>query len=193
MLTRLDFCVWQGRAESARLQSTGGAQSGVFELLATVAGQFLQDDGSKKEDQNNEVKLGCHKSLDQQKLILEMNSQVPYTECVMNYLVAQEQQITVTPSIASQVDTLKEVRMKEEPEEVIREDKKEGGGEHVKSHPIIVTNKSALWIPAQDKEDEVIAKDIPVKEGMAASVQNKSTELGDQVKAPFPELLLFWH
>ncbi|CAM6047873.1 unnamed protein product [Sphagnum compactum] len=33
----------------------------------------------------------------------------------------------------------------------------------------------------QDKEDEVIAKDIPVKEGMAASVQNKSTEFGDQV------------
>ncbi|CAK9877968.1 unnamed protein product [Sphagnum jensenii] len=98
----------RGRAESARLQSTGGAQSGVFELLATVAGQFLQDDGSKEEDQNNEVKLGCHKPLDQQKLILEMNSQVPYTECVMNYLVAQEQQITVTPSIASQVDTLKE-------------------------------------------------------------------------------------
>ncbi|CAM6075819.1 unnamed protein product [Sphagnum tenellum] len=98
----------RGRAESARLQSTGGAQSGVFELLATVAGQFLQDDGSKKEDQNNEVKLGCHEPLDQQKLILEMNSQVPYTECVMNYLVAQEQQITVTPSIASQVDTLKE-------------------------------------------------------------------------------------
>jgi hypothetical protein len=56
-----------------------------------------------------------------------------------------------------------------------------------------VTNKSALWIPAQDKEDEVIAKDIPVKEGMAASVQNKSTELADQVKAPFPELLFFWH
>ncbi len=192
MLTWLDFCVWQGRAESARLQSTGGAQSGVFELLATVAGQFLQDDGSK-EDQNNEVKLGCHKPLDQQKLILEMNSQVPYTECVMNYLAAQEQQITVTPSIASQVDTLKEVRMKEEPEEVDREDKKEGGGEHVKSHPITVTNKSALWIPAQDKEDEVIAKDIPVKEGMAASVQNKSTELADQVKVPFPELLLFWH
>ncbi|CAK9228598.1 unnamed protein product [Sphagnum troendelagicum] len=171
----------RGRAESVRLQSTGGAQSGVFELLATVAGQFLQDDGSKKEDQNNEVKLGCHEPLDQQKLILEMNSQVPYTECVMNYLVAQEQQITVTPSIASQVDTLKEVRMKEEPEEVDREDKKEGGGEHVKSHPITVTNKSALWIPAQDKEDEVIAKDIPVKEGMAASVQNKSTELADQV------------
>jgi hypothetical protein len=56
-----------------------------------------------------------------------------------------------------------------------------------------VTNKSALWIPAQDKEDEVIAKDIPVKEGMAASVQNKSTEFEDQVKAPFPEPLLFWH
>jgi hypothetical protein len=56
-----------------------------------------------------------------------------------------------------------------------------------------VTNKSALWIPAQDKEDEVIAKDIPVKEGMAASVQNKSTEFEDQVKAPFPKLLLFWH
>lgn len=159
------FFPWQGRAgEPVKRQSNGVGRTGFFELLATVAGQILQDAGVEERVNTD---LG-DQELSKDKLQSQTHSQISSLESVMDHTFVHKPQ--PEPQVTSHMDA-------SENEGTAKEEVAALANNAVESQSC----EAMAWILAQEEETKAIVKDISVDESNVAPVHTTCSPLEDQV------------
>ena len=148
----------QGRGgDAAKRQANNLARTGVFDLLATVAGQILQDAGS--EDPNKTKQL--HQDAFKEKAQSDIDSQITSLESVKDFSSVDKPQSAGKTTVNADVCTIKDVS--------------DQGSNDLETVSCVVRT------PSQEEERKIFVKNVLVDEGNGAPVHMNASPLEDPV------------
>jgi hypothetical protein len=153
---------YQGRGgDAAKRQASNLARTGVFDLLATVAGQILQDAGSEGPNKTKQ----SHQEASKDKAQSDLDSQITSLESVKDFTSVDKPQSAGKPTVNADgrkdVSTIKDAS--------------------VQASNDLETVSCVVRTPAQEEERKVFVKDVLVDEGNGAPVHMSASPLEDLV------------
>ncbi|KAG0605748.1 hypothetical protein M758_9G084800 [Ceratodon purpureus] len=150
--------------DAAKRQANNLARTGVFDLLATVAGQILQDAGS---EDPNKTKEG-HQDSTKDKSQSDLDSQITSLGSVKDFTSVDKPQSAGKPMEYSgcntNVCTIKDVS-------------DQGSN-------IVETMSCVVRTPSQEEDRKAFVKDVLVDEGNGAFVHTNASSVGDLAVLP---------